>query len=217
MRVTYGAIVQDASGRFGGTVHSNWKGRQLVRRFRQPTNPDTVAQQGVRNIFRNLTRAYSIMPSRTKASWDTWVVGKPLIARNKLVAVNVPLLQGESNWSALEPTPGDSSTLPPAAFVPTGDNDQITTVLTAPAIPTGWSIANAVACCIPEQGDPVTDILPANECQIYEGADATSAYTPTITGLPAGDYYVWGFIEWLAPDGSTRYSASLSGGLVTVT
>lgn len=216
MKVTYGAIVQSAGGRFGGTVHSNWKGRQLVRRFAKPSNPNSTGQQNVRTVFQNLTRIYSLMPTYTKAAWTTWVVGKPMIARNKLIAVNVPLLKAATNLSTFLPTPGDSSTLPPADFTPTGGSGQITTSITAPAIPAGWAIARAVACCISSDGDPTGDIFGADKALMYEGSDTTDPFTPTITGLPADTYYTWAFIAWTAPDGSTRYSAPLTAGTVVV-
>lgn len=217
MKVTYGAIVQGASGRFGGTVHSNWKGVQVVRRFAKPSNPNSSSQQDVRNAFRLLTLVYLLMPAATKAAWDSWVVGKPLIARNKLIGDNVSLIAAQADCSSLLPTPGDSSTLPPLAFTPTGGNDQITTTITAPTAPTGWTIAAAWACCIPVDADPSASSNTSAEAQMYEASDATNPYTPTITGLAAGDYITWAFIQWTAPDTSTRYSAALYGGHVTVT
>lgn len=217
MKVTYGAIVQSASGKFGGTVHSNWKGVQVVRRFAKPSNPNSAGQQAVRNIFANLTLMYLLMPPYVKGAWNSWVVGKPLIGRNKLIADNVPLLIGATNMDDLLVTPGDSSTLPPAAFIPIGGAGQITTTITAPAIPTGWSIDNAIACCIPRSSDPDSDVLSAAEVQIYEENDATAPYTPAITGLTADEYDTWAFIQWIAPDGSTRYSAPIAGGPITVT
>lgn len=218
MKVTYGAIVQAASGRFGGTVHSNWKGVQVVRRFAKPSNPNSAAQSDVRFLFKNLTTAYLLMPAGTKAAWTTWVTGKPLIARNKLIGVNVPLIgTGPTTWANLQPTPGDSSTLPPTAFTPTGNAGNITTTITQPALPTGWTIAAAYACCIDAIVDPTAQALDGLDCQIYEASDITNPYQPTITAVPAGTYNTWAFIQWNAPDGSTRYSAPLAGGSVVVT
>ena len=217
MKVTYGAIVQRASGRFGGTVHSNWKGVDVVRRFAKPSNPNSALQQDVRNIFRNLTKMYTLLPTETKASWVSFAVGKPLIARNKLVGVNVPLLQGEIDFGAMQPTPGDSSTIPLADYNPTGGVAQITTTVTTPTIPAGWAITGVVAVAINDAGAPgIPDPITA-DLQMYEAIDLASAYTPNITGLPAGTYYSWGFIKWLAPDGSVRYSAPLGAGSVVVT
>lgn len=216
MKVTYGAIVQAASGKFGGTVHSNWKGVQVVRRFSNPSNPNSTAQQNARNAFRALTQVFLLMPTYTKAAWTTWCVGKPLIARNKLIGDNVPLISGAANMASFLPTPGDSSTLPLVAYVPTGGAGQITSSAVAPSIPTGWTISNVHACCIINSFDPSAPSNSPTESTMYEGSDATAPYAPAITGLSAGTYYTWGFIEWLAPDGSTRYSAPTVGGSVVV-
>lgn len=216
MKVTYGAIVQSASGRFGGTVHSNWKGVQVVRRFAKPSNPNSGDQQDVRNAFRLLTLIYLLMPAAVKASWDTWVVGKPLIARNKLIGDNVPLIFGDSDCALMLPTPGDSSTLPPTAFTPTGGSGQITTTITTPAAPTGWTLGTAYACCISADANPASASNSSVVAKMYEGSDNSNPYAPTITGLVAGDYITWAFLAWTAPDGSVRYSAALAGGTVTV-
>ena len=217
MKVIYGAIVQRASGRFGGTVHSNWKGVDVVRRFAKPSNPNSAGQQTVRTAFKQLTALYGVLPSFVKAAWVSYATGKPIIARNKLIALNVPALNGQTDYSSFVPTPGDSSTLPPVAFVPTGGNDQITTVITPPSIPSGWTIANCIACCISAAADPSSDPFDVEDLRIVNSDDASSPFTPTLSGLTAGDYYTWAFIQWNAPDGTTRYSASLAGGSVTVT
>ena len=217
MKVTYGAIVQRARGRFGGTVHSNWKGIDVVRRFAKPSNPNSAGQQNVRTAFRQLTSLYGLLPTETKAAWTTFATGKPFIARNKLIAVNVPLLNAEVNYADLQPTPGDSSTLPPTAFAPVGGNDQITTSITTPTVPTGWTITGCVACCITADAVPTDPNENIENLRVFETIHLTNPYAPTITGLAAGDYFTWAFIKWLAPDGTTRYSPPLAGGSITVT
>jgi hypothetical protein len=212
VKVTYGAIVQRASGKFGGTVHSNWKGVDVVRRFAKPSNPNSAAQQIVRDLFKNLTTMYTVQPSNVRAAWTSYATGKPFIARNKLIGLNVPLLQADTDWSELAPVPGDASTLPPTVFSPTGGVGQIPTSITAPTAPSGWTIAGAVACAIIATEDPTTGTLAADACTLYETEDVSAPYAPTISGLAAGDYFTWAFLKWTAPDGSTRYSAALSGG-----
>lgn len=216
MKITYGAIVQSAGGRFGGTVHSNWKGVQLVRRFAKPSNPNSTDQVNVRTVFRNLTRIYTLMPPYTKASWQSWVVGKQMIARNKVIGTNVPLLKSATDLAAFLPTPGDSSTLPPSDYTPSGGAGQITSTVAAPTPPAGWTIARAVLCCINASGDPTGDIFDADAAQMYEGSDTTDPYAPSITGLAAGTYYTWAFLVWTAPDNSTRYSAPITAGTSVV-
>lgn len=218
MKVTYGAIVQRASGRFGGTVHSNWKGVDVVRRFAKPSNPNTVNQQYVRQAFRGLTRMYSVLSTNVLASWTSYAVGKQLIARNKFIGVNVPLVSGLANVGGMLPTPGDAGTIPPLDFTPVGGLGQITTTIQVPAAPSGWTLISAVACCVPDTWTPTNGTPPTFEdVRFYEAEDVSAPYAPTISGLPDADYYTWAFIVWQDPSGTNRYSAPIAGGLITVT
>jgi len=216
MKVTYGAIVQSASGRFGGTVHTNWKGVQVVRRFAKPSDPNTTFQQHTRFAFLNLTRSFLLMTTNVRAAWDSFVVGKPLINRNAYLGKNVAAMGAGSTTSVLEATPGDSSTLAPSAAVPTGAAGQISFVVTVPVAPTGWAITAVVTACVPDVNlNAVAQV--ASELQWHEATDATDPYTgATITGLAADTYATFAFIKWLAPDGSDRYSAAILGGSAVV-
>lgn len=218
MKVTYGAIVQRASGRFGGTVHSNWKGVDVVRRFAKPSNPNTANQQYVRQAFRGLTRMYSVLSTNVLASWTGYAVGKQLIARNKFIGVNVPLIAAATTIADLQPTPGDAGTIPPVSFSANGGVGQITTTITAPTAPSGWTLAGATACCVGVDWNPQAATPPTyEELRFYENEDLTAPYTPTISGLAAGNYFSWAFLKWVDPSGVTRYSAPVSGGTQTVT
>jgi len=217
MKVTYGAIVQSASGRFGGTVHSNWKGVQVVRRFAKPSNPATTAQFEVRMAFINLTRSFLLQTGNVRAAWDSFVVGKPLINRNAWLASNVADMATAASAADITATPGDSSTLGPTDFVPTGGVGQITTVFTVPPVPTGWTLTEVVAAAMPSNAFNAFRLSGA-QLKWSEATDATAPYTgATITGLAAATYGVYGFIKWLAPDGSARYSVSVSATPVVVT
>lgn len=218
MKVTYGAIVQRASGRFGGTVHSNWKGVDVVRRFAKPSNPNTLNQKYVRQAFLGLTRMYSVLSTNVLASWNSYAVGKQLIARNKWIGVNVPLIAAVADIGDLQPTPGDAGTIPPTAFAPVGGAGQITTTITAPAAPSGWTLTGAIACCCPADWNPLSSTPPTYDVlRFFEASDASAPYAPTISGLTAGIYYTWAFLAYSDPSGTTRYSAPIAGGDVTVT
>jgi hypothetical protein len=210
MKVTLGPLVSRISGRYGGTVASNWKGIDLIRRFKAPANPNTTDQQEVRRLFINITAWFVRLTTYTRAAWNTQAAGRPYIGRNRAIALNIPVLQGTTTLAALVPVPGDASTVPPAALVITPGDAQLTATITAPAIPTGWSITRAIAACV-ESVDWTTTVDP-NALVIRESTDESSPYAPVITGLSNGLVYrLWAFLEWLAPDGSTRYSAALSG------
>lgn len=216
MKVTYGAIVQRASGRFGGTVHTNWKGIDIVRRFAKPSNPNSVTQQDTRNAFRSLTQSYTLMSPFLRAAWVSYATGKPLIARNVWIGRNVPQLTGSTDLQDLVGTPGDASTIPLVAFSAVGGVGTITPTITAPSAPTGWSIEEVVLCAC-KDWSPSSSAPPGAGAQWFEQNDGSAPYNTPITGLAPNNYAAFAFIVWLAPDGSSRYSAATAVDQVTVT
>jgi len=215
MKVTYGAIVQRASGRFGGTVHSNWKGIDVVRRFAKPSNPQTVAQFDVRDAFAQLTRHFTLQSTEVRAAWDTFAAGKPFIARNAYIGRNVPLVAGEVDMALLQATPGDASTIGLSAFSAAGGVGTITPTVTVPSAPTGWTLTGVVLAAFLDFSPGGPAITGLN--QWFEQIDLAAPYNLPITGLAAGAYMATAFIKWLAPDGSTRYSAAAAMDPTTVT
>jgi hypothetical protein len=217
VKVTYGAIVQRASGRFGGTVHSNWKGIDVVRRFAAPSNPNTSAQQQVRALFQNLTKAYQMAPAYHSAAWTAYATGKKALARNLFIGASAGDMKGLTDWADFQPFPAMSGAVPPTAYVPVGGVGQITVTVTAAAAPTGWTLSRAITGCI-VNGDPSAGLTFA-ECKITEADDATAPYTGgSLTGLAAGDYWTWAALLYTAPDGGDRYSAALVNAVaITVT
>jgi len=209
MKVTYGAIVQRASGRFGGTVHTNWKGIDVVRRFAKPSNPNTGFQQTVRAQFTALTLMYTLQPTNVRAAWVAFAVGKPFIPRNAWIGKNQSSLVGDGTTAAMTMTPGDSSTIPPVSVVVTPGATDLSCAVTAPAAPSGWTLTSAIACAIPTNSlDTIVGDLTAHT--IVEASDVTNPYVCDITGLVNGvPYDVFVFLKWTAPDLSVRYSASI--------
>jgi len=210
MKITLGPLVSRASGRFGGTVASSWKGIDLVRKFRKPANPKTVAQTEVRNIFINLTRVFSLMGTRLKDAWDSQATGKAYIGRNNFIGKNVPDLQGQADLANLVATPGDASTIPPVSMTVTAGAGTLTVAVTTPTAPTGWTLTRVVAVALKDLDygtvQAYADLTPT------EGEDATSPYSIVLSGLTAAQAYrVASFIHWTAPDASLRYSAAIKG------
>ena len=207
MKVTYGPIVSSASGRFGGLVASNWKGVDLIRRFRAPSNPDTVAQQEVRTAFQNLNRMFVTMQTETKAAWNSFATGRAYTGRNKFIGRNVPLIMGDANMNQFEGTPGDASTIPPVSMTVTPGVATLTVDITEPTTPTGWTLTSGQAACF-EDFDP-TVLQSLADLVWTEDEDLTTPYSIALTGLNTVLYQAIGFLKWVAPDGTTRYSASL--------
>jgi len=63
-RVTGPLMSLDASGKFADTmVASIWKGRNYMRKYVIPTNPNTVAQQTHRAVFADAVAAWKDLPA----------------------------------------------------------------------------------------------------------------------------------------------------------
>lgn len=207
MIVKYAPIVSDASGRFGGLVFSKWRATKVIRAFRAPSNPDSTDQQEVRAIFSNCGSAWLQQGAYTRAAWDAYAVGKNFLGRNAYIARQVPALQGQTTLDDLVGTPGDASTLSPVSMVITPGTTNLSCAVTVPSAPSGWAIARVVAYAL---RDANFAISPATIEQ-KEASDASAPYAPDITGLTSQeDYNVRAFIIWTAPDGTSRYSASIA-------
>lgn len=206
MRVIFAPLVSDARGRFGGLVASAWRATRVVRRFEAPGNPNTALQQGVRMIFRNATRCYTCMTTRFRAAWEAYQTGKNFTGRNAFIARQVPALQGDVNLNDFVGTPGDASTLQPTIASVTPGAGSLTVAVNAPTPPAGWTITTIVAFAIRDSDWDAA----LQSVFSYEAEDAAAPYSIVISGLAAVLHQVRAFIVWLAPDGSTRYSACSS-------
>jgi len=207
VKLSYGAIVQDARGRFGGTVHSAWRATRLVRRFRKPANPKTTDQLKVRRIFLNSTRAWTVQNTETRNAWQSFALGKNFLGRNAMVAKQVPALNDQADLALFVPTPGDASTLPPVTVVATPGVGALVVVVTPPTVPTGWAITKVVAYCVKDADWSDAAVPDVNQT---EAEAAVDPWECTLDTLDTVLYQSFGFVVWLAPDGTTRYSAALT-------
>lgn len=187
-------------------VYSKWKGRPYVRQHVIPSNPNTAEQQLTRNTFSWINNVWKNGPTLLQAPWDLYAQGQVLTGRNAFVGQNTRALRSEVDLADMILSPGAKGGIIAAAMVATGGALAISVALTAPALPTGWTITQGVAVAIRDQ-DPQTEVLYA----MASGFDATDPYTINLTGLAAAtDYLVGGWFEYAKPDGSTAYGASLT-------
>ncbi|KKM19932.1 hypothetical protein LCGC14_1650590 [marine sediment metagenome] len=210
MKITYGPLVQSASGRFGGVVASSWKGIDLVRRFRSPANPDTTAQRNVRDAFTNLNRCYVRMTANIRAAWVANATGKAFLARNHWIGLSTGVIAGDANLDDLVMTPGDSSTVGPVGESFTPAATQITLACDQEPTITGWTFTQAIAVVLEDYDPTVIQTFQANVW--VEDVDPGGApISIVITGLASGIHQCGIFFEWVAPDGTTRYSVAARG------
>ncbi len=215
MKVTYGAIVQRASGRFGGTVHSNWKGIDVVRRFAAPSNPNSTGQQEVRMAFKNLTKSFQMFTSGLVSCWAAYATGKKFLARNKYVGIGVPQIYGTNDLQDLSIYPGDSGAVPPTVTSVTGGAGTLTVVGAIPAAPAGWTATALTAFCC-EDWDPTVE-QSLSDVAWYQASDAANPFTTCVITCPAGTKRAWLVAEYSNPAGAQSISPAVMAGTDTVT
>lgn len=205
-RVVAPLLSFSGSGQIGSAqVYAEWKGRPYVRRYVIPSNPNTAEQQLTRNTFAWLNAVWRYMPAAATSAWDLYAEGFRITGRNAFIKVNNGPLREASDLTNFVMSPSARSGIVAASMTLTPGDDQITVDLTAPSLPTGWTISKAIAAAIRQQ-DPQTGAL----YQVVAGEDATSAYQIILSGLAsAAEYVVGGWFEFTKPDGSLAYGQSI--------
>lgn len=100
----------DASGTLGKAItFSKWKGVPVVRQYVVPANPNTIAQQAVRNSFTAASDAFKALDATNKAALNRSASGMAMSGYNYLMKVICNALKSGLNWMAISIT-GTAST-----------------------------------------------------------------------------------------------------------
>jgi len=206
-KVTGPLLSLGAGGSIAKTqVYSTWKGRPYVRRHVIPSNPDTSEQRLTRNLFTWANNVWKNSPAGLTDPWNLFATGQVLTGRNAFVGKNVKAMREETDLDLMVFSPGAKGGVAPSTVVATGGNDSISVAITAPAVPTGWTLVRSWAACLPQQ-DPQTGVA---YIPVVASA-AANPWTVDLTGLlDATLYEVGAWLEWEKPDESIAYSASLN-------
>lgn len=195
-----------AQGQIGTSqVYASWRGVPYVRQYVVPSNPRTTSQMQIRMPFRWLQDAYRSMPGALTAVFDAYTEGRPLIARNGWTRINLPALNAQTDISNITYSPGARGGPAPGSMTITPGSGSFTVDVTTPSLPPGWSVAAVHAVAL-EQQDPQSDFVGPWQY----GSGTSEPYSVTLSGLRAAtEYMVGAWIEYIRPDGTAAYSASL--------
>lgn len=198
-----------ARGSLGKTmVASKWRGVPYMRQHVIPTNPNTLAQQGVRKLFAFLREMWKVAPAEVLDTWNAFAQGRPFLGVNKWVGENVRVLNGDALMTDTIWSPGARGGPAPATaiFAAGGASGEIDVTWTLPTAPNGWTILGASVTAVKDQ-DPTGFFVGP----FLGDTEAAPGLTYTFTGLDGGDDYVVGlWLTWTKPDGSIAYSVSVS-------
>ena len=206
-KVTAPNLSMKSSGQVGKTlVNASWKGRDYVRSYATPSNPRTTNQMKTRNSFSWLSDAWKTLNAAVQAVWTAYAKGQVMTDRNAWISKNNAALRTATDLSGMIVSPGTASGVVAAGIEVTGSAGSLSVALTAPTLPTGWTITKAHAVAIKQQV-PTSDTTDPTS---YYASDDTSPYAPAIT-VPAGTYQVFGFFEFQRDDGKTAFGMSITG------
>jgi hypothetical protein len=208
-RTTAPLLSFGASGSIAKTaVYASWRGIPYARRHVIPSNPRSTAQTVTRNTFATLREMYKRTGAITRAPWEAFAKGRPFTAMNSFVGENLRLIRGEADMDLFYASPGAGGGLAfPTGVASTGaGSGQVDADLTAPTLPTGWTIISAHAMAFRQQAPD--DIFLG---VLVEGSDAAAPYEITLSGLgAAASCVVSMWFEYEKPDGKTAYSVAVT-------
>lgn len=209
---TGGLLAFSATGQIAKTmVYSSWRGRQYVRRYVIPANPQTGPQVSNRSLFAYLNNLWKMQPGGLGGAWIDGTKGRPLTDRNLFLKTNQHALQGQTDISLIElSTAVGGGVLGP---VPAITNTLGTVHVTSadPVPPNGWTTVQFYATLV-QNDDPFTFV---GTPTWYYNTDLTSPYDCTIT-VPTGHDYVWQcWFLYHKPDGSNAWSPP-QGGVISL-
>jgi hypothetical protein len=72
-----GQVVADIKGLVGGTVFASNKGGNYIRRYKKPTNKNSVKQQAVRLAFGAMTGQWRLLTEAERQSWIEGAINFP--------------------------------------------------------------------------------------------------------------------------------------------
>jgi hypothetical protein len=199
-----------ASGSIGDTlVYGNWRGVGYARRHVVPANPRSTGQTLTRDIFKNLSAMWKILPAGGQAPWLAFATGRPFLGVNRFMGDNVHVLRNVVPLTSMVTfigSPGANGGVAATSMVAVGGALQIVATITPPAAPAGWTYAGSHGIAFKDQApdDPLATGIQ------YQTSVANPGVL-TFTGLDAATpYIVAGWISWTKPDASIAYSVGLT-------
>jgi len=88
MKANLSVLLTELSGSAGPVVASKWKGRQYFRAKVTPANPNTAAQQLVRESMARCVTLWQSDVAKVKASWGVWASSLAISGFNYFVKAN---------------------------------------------------------------------------------------------------------------------------------
>lgn len=137
MKIKWGALVVNGSGKLGGHVASKNRGGNYLRTLVTPSNPQTQFQQAGRGVFTQLTQGWSGLSDAERETWnnatdsftrtDAFGDVRELSGKGLYISLNKERELVGLPFISIAPSPGpiEVPTLPTAAFLVSGGELEI--------------------------------------------------------------------------------------------
>lgn len=101
-------ILGKTSGKVSNVVASTWKGINYIRERVVPANPNSIAQQRVRGVMRQLVLiGRSVKTTVIDTYWEKFVKGTAQSGWSKFIGTNQKIIQNDEDFSNFKLTSGD--------------------------------------------------------------------------------------------------------------
>ncbi len=101
-------ILGKTSGKVSNVVASTWKGINYIRERVIPANPNSIAQQRVRGVMRQLVLiGRGVKSTIIDTYWEKFVKGTPQSGWSKFIGTNQKNIQADEDFLNLKLTTGD--------------------------------------------------------------------------------------------------------------
>lgn len=134
-KISLSPLVVDIRNKVADMVFSKWRGINYVRSRVTPSNPNTQAQQDVRNSLARCVDMFQGMQATFKAAWNYVASGKSYSGYNRMVSENRAVEEAQTGITG-SPTTDVSSVATFTAATGGGSSD-IAVTFTPGTVPTG--------------------------------------------------------------------------------
>ncbi|MBA7540041.1 hypothetical protein ES705_32330 [subsurface metagenome] len=198
-RVSYSPLIVAVSGKVADCVFARWKGINYIRSRVKPANPNSAAQQVVRNSLSRCVSLWQSLYAELKTAMDVYAAGYRMSGYNWQVGQN---RKDEETYDANAITPANSDIDGAATFTPiSGAAGIITLDWTG-----GTESANHKVTALHRKVEVASEL---DAITLFE-EDTTvwSTNTLSMTGLDTGELYR----VWIINEDTTDDTYSISSG-----
>ena len=97
MKIDYQAPVEAMHGRIENIIFQNYRRTHTARKFTYPREPDSPAQQAIRNMMTNANRAWQIFPQKDINLWIRFAEQQGGAPRTRFIGNYIEIGAGSSN------------------------------------------------------------------------------------------------------------------------